>query len=176
MAYDTSYADQRAQQQIGEAQKTQQSALKQAYINRLQNQQKLNQNLAMSGIRGGMTETANLNLANQYGQARAAANADYSNSVLGINNATEENKFNNMMQTESARRQYVENREAEDRANAREDQMIAYERRTANLTAQYSKYYSVDKLQERLKKTTDPLERQIINSRIGYLRSVAKGH
>ena len=70
-------AEQQRATQIGEAQKTQQSALKQAYIQRAQNQQKLNENLARAGIRGGATESANLNLANQYGQARASANTDY---------------------------------------------------------------------------------------------------
>lgn len=186
MAYDTSYyddqikkyneyADKVAGQNIAEAQKTQQSALRQAYINRLQSQNKLNQNLAMSGIRGGMTETANLNLANQYGQARQAANANYTNSVNSINQSTEENKFNNMMNTESARRQYLENREAEDRANAREDEQINYERRTANYTAQYSKYFSEKELKKALAKATDPLEIQIINARLGYVKSVKKG-
>ena len=39
-------AEQNRATQLGEAQKTQQSALRQAYITRAQNQQKLNQNLA----------------------------------------------------------------------------------------------------------------------------------
>ena len=186
MAYDTSYyddqikkyneyADKVAGQQIAEAQKNQQSALKQAYISRMQNQQRLNQNLAMSGIRGGMTETSNLNLANQYGQARNAANADYANSVNSINQQTEENKFNNMLNTESARRQYIENREAEDRANAREDEQIQYERDTARYTAKYSKYFSVKKLKAARKKAKTALEKSIIDARIGYIRSVKKG-
>lgn len=186
MAYDTSYyddqikkyneyADKVAGQQIADAQKNQQAALKQAYIQRVQNQNKMNQNLAMSGIRGGMTETANLNLANQYGLARQAANTDYTNSLNSINQSTEENKFNNMLNTESARRQYIENREAEDRANAREDEQINYERKTANYTAKYSKYFSEKKLQEALKKAKDPLEIQIINNRLGYVKAVNKG-
>ena len=62
--------------QLAAAQKAQQSALKQAYITRLQNQQKLQQSLATSGIRGGATETANIRLANQYGLARNTANTD----------------------------------------------------------------------------------------------------
>lgn len=186
MAYNTSYyddqikkynqyADTVAGQQIADAQKNQQTALKNAYIQRVQNQNRLNQNLAMSGIRGGMTETANLNLANQYGQARQAANSDYANQVTQINRSADENKFNNMLNTESARRQYIENREAEDRANAREDKMIDYERRTANYTAKYSKYFSEDELKKALKKAKDPLEIQVINNRLGYVKAVKKG-
>ena len=67
--------------QIAGAQRQQESALRQAYVTRAQNQIALNQNLAMSGIRGGATETSNLRLAGQYGQAVQAANADYANSV-----------------------------------------------------------------------------------------------
>ena len=77
--------------QIGDAQKTQQANLRQAYVNRLQNERTLQNNLAQSGIRGGATETANLRLANTYGQARAAANADYANSVNSINRAIDQN-------------------------------------------------------------------------------------
>ena len=84
-------AEQNRATQLGEAQKTQQSALRQAYITRAQNQQKLNQNLAQRGIRGGATETANLGLANQYGQERGVANTNYTNSVNEINKNMDQN-------------------------------------------------------------------------------------
>ena len=71
--------------QLAAAQKTQQSALKQAYITRLQNQQKVQQSIATSGIRGGATETANIRLANQYGLDRNNANTNYTKSVNDIN-------------------------------------------------------------------------------------------
>ena len=67
--------------QIAEARKEQSSNLKSAYINRLQNEQKMNDNLARAGIRGGMTETSNMKIANQYGQERATANSNYANAV-----------------------------------------------------------------------------------------------
>lgn len=102
-------AEQQRATQIGEAQKTQQSALKQAYIQKAQNQQKLNKNLAQAGIRGGMTETANLNLANQYGQARAAANTDYSNSVNQINQNIDRNIFDYQSDMESRAEEYRQN-------------------------------------------------------------------
>ena len=193
MAYDTSYydnqikkyneyADQRAAQQVSEAQKNAQSQLRQAYVQRMQNQQTLNKNLAQAGIRGGATETSNLRLANMYGTQRGQINSDLANTVLGINNTAEENKFNNMMNTESARRQYIENREAEDRANKREDAAIAreleqqkYERDSAYYTAKYSKYFSEKELKKALASAKTPLEKQFINARLGYVKSVKKG-
>lgn len=77
--------------QINEARKTQDSALKQAYINRVQNENSLNDRLAAAGIRGGASETANLRVQNAYGNAVGAANSDYSNSVNSINQAIDQN-------------------------------------------------------------------------------------
>ena len=112
--------------QLGEAQKTQQAALKQAYITRLQNQQTLNNNLAQAGIRGGMTETSNLRLTNQYGQARAAANSDYANSVNSINQNIDRNKFEYGLDVDSRKEEAIQNQ-----ANAlwqadREDSLNEY--------------------------------------------------
>lgn len=141
--------------QIGDAQKTQQANLRQAYVNRLQNEQSLNNNLAMSGIRGGATETANLRLANTYGQARASANADYANSVNSINRAIDQNiadytsdmnsraeeyRQNLAQQRWQADRENFENR----RAEKREDANLKYERGQAEknrLTEYWSNYY-----------------------------------
>jgi hypothetical protein len=135
-------AEQQRATQLGEAQKTQQSALKQAYINRLQNQQKLNQNLAQAGIRGGATETANLNLANQYGQARAAANSDYTNSVNQINQSTDRNIFDYRMDMDSRAEEYRQNQ-----ANARwqadrEDSLNQYNAAQEYWNNYYLDYYS----------------------------------
>lgn len=132
-------AEQQRATQLGEAQKTQQSALKQAYINRVQNQQKLNQNLAQAGIRGGMTETANLNLMNQYGQARAAANTDYSNSVNQINQATDRNIFDYQSDMESRAEEYRQNQANARWQAAREDSLNAW-----NSTQDYWNNYYMD--------------------------------
>lgn len=180
------YADKVASQQIADAKKASTTQLRQAYINKLQSQRSLNNNLALAGIRGGATETSNLRLANNYGAQVSQINSDLANSIQSINQSTEENKFNNMMQTESARQQYNENLAAEQRANAREDKQIAYERKqqkeqqkydrlTANYTAKYSKYFSEKELKKALKNAKTPLERQVINARIGYVKSVKKG-
>ena len=136
----TAQANKERQTQLGEAQKTQQSALKQAYVTRLQNQQKLNQNLAQAGIRGGMTETANLNLANQYGQARAAANADYANSVNQINQNTDRNIFDYTSDMQSRAEEYRQNQANARWQAAREDSLNEW-----NSTQEYWNNYYMDK-------------------------------
>lgn len=103
------YAEQQRANQLGQAQKTQQSALRQAYVTRMQNQKNLNDNLARQGIRGGASETANMRLMNQYGQARQAANTDYSNSVNSINQAIDQNIFDYTSDMESRAEQYRQN-------------------------------------------------------------------
>lgn len=141
--------------QLGEAQKQQQSALKQAYITKLQNQKNLNQNLAMSGIRGGATETANLNLMNMYGQSVGAANSDYANSVNTINQNIDQSIFDANMDIESRRSQALQDianarwqAAREDYANKfnakREDKNNAYQRKQAEKQRQteyWSTYY-----------------------------------
>lgn len=125
--------------QLGEAQKTQQSALKQAYIQRVQNQNRMNENLARAGIRGGMTETANLNLANQYGQARQAANSDYSNSVNQINQSIDRNKFEYGLDVDSRKEEAIQNQANAMWQAAREDSLNEW-----NSTQEYWNQYYLD--------------------------------
>ena len=141
--------------QLGEAQKQQQSALRQAYINRAQNQLSLNNNLAMSGIRGGATETSNLRLANQYGQAVGAANSDYANSVNAINQNIDQSIADFNMDVEARRAEAIQNQAnakwqaaREDYTNAynikREDENNKYQRQQAEVQRQteyWSNYY-----------------------------------
>lgn len=162
-------AEQSRATQLGEAQKTQQSALKQAYINRIQDQQKLNRNLAMSGIRGGATETSNLKLANQYGQARANANANYSNSVNTINQNIDQSKFENMQNVNSQAEQYRQNLAQAKWQADREDSANETQRQTEYWSNYYTNFYSgyskndakkaVKNLQAQLNSTTDPMTR-----------------
>lgn len=112
--------------QIGDANKERTSALRNAYIQNMQNQQKLNKNLAMSGIRGGTTETANLNLANQYGQARGTANTNYSNSVNEINKNIDQNIRDYTSDMESRAEEYRQNLAQAKWQAAREDAMNMY--------------------------------------------------
>lgn len=168
--------DQNTAQQIATAKSDAQNQLRQAYVQNIQNQRQLDQKLATAGIRGGATQTANLNLMNQYGTNRNSINSNLNSTINSANQTAQQNKNAYALENDSKQMEYVENREAEDRANAREDEQINYERNTANLTAQYSKIYSVKKLKKALETATDPLEQQIINARIGYIRQHKKGY
>ena len=96
-------------QQIGEAGKTRDTNLKSAYIQRVQNERQMNDNLAAAGIRGGATETAGLRLANQYGTAVNSANSDYANSVNSINQSIDKNIADYRADMESRAQEYRQN-------------------------------------------------------------------
>ena len=148
--------------QLAQAQKTQESALKQAYINRVQNQNQLEQNMARAGIRGGATETANVRLANVYGNARAAANTDYSNSVNSINQAVDQNIMDYTMDMQSRAEEYRQNM-AQARWQAdREDSLNEYNAANEYWNNYYLDYYSgysKDKLNKALKKAKKKLKK-----------------
>lgn len=174
--------------QIAEAQKTQQTNLKNAYINRMQNEQKLNKNLATQGIRGGASETANLNLMNQYGQARASANSDYSNSVNQINQNIDRNIFDYTMDMNSKAEEYAQNLAQAKWQAEREDQTNEVARQTEYWSNYYNNFYSgyskkdakkaYKTLEAQYKKTTDPLARikleqamAAVKGRIGVIKN-----
>lgn len=132
-------ARQDARAQIETAEKNRLSALKQAYIGRVQNTNAMNDKLQQAGIRGGMTETANLNIANQYGQARQAANSDYQNTVNQVNLATNQNIRDYTADMKSRKEEYIQNQ-----ANAmwqadREDSLNQY-----NSAIEYWNNYYMD--------------------------------
>ena len=128
--------------QLAAAQKTQQSALKQAYITRLQNQQKLQQSLATSGIRGGATETANIRLANQYGLDRNNANTNYSNSVNDINRSIDQNISDYQSDMESRAEEYRQNMAQAKWQAEREDSLNEYNSVADYWNNYYMDYYS----------------------------------
>lgn len=149
--------------QLGEAQKQQQSALKQAYLTRAQNQLKLKQNLAQQGIRGGASETANIKLANQYGADRAAANANYINSVNSINQSVDRNIFDYQSDMESRAEEYRQNQ-----ANARwqadrEDTLNEYNSAVEYWNNYYLDYYSGTK-KKNLNKELKKAEKLLANA------------
>ena len=167
--------------ELGEAQKNQQSALKQAYISRLQNQKNLNQNLAQSGIRGGATETSNLNLMNQYATARQAANTDYANSVNQINQNIDRNIFDYQSDMESRAEEYRQNQANARWQAAREDSLNMW-----NSTQEYWNNYYMDfysgyskkdakkaykTAEANLKKATSDAEKQRILQQIRGIKS-----
>jgi len=148
-------AEQQRATQLGEAQKQQQSALKQAYITKLQNQKRLNENLAQQGIRGGASETANIKLANQYGSERAAANANYSNSVNQINQNIDRNIFDYQSDMDSRAEEYRQNQANARWQAEREDTLNEYNSAVEYWNNYYLDYYSGTKkknLNKELKK------------------------
>ena len=181
-------AEENRQRQLNEAQKTQQSGLQQAYINRLQNERKLKNNLAQQGIRGGASETAQIRLANQYGAERANANTNYSNSVNQINQNIDQNIRDYQSDMDSRAEEYRQNL-AQARWQAdREDTTNEQARQTEYWSNYYMNYYSgmkkkkaqkaVKELEKQLETVTDPYEKIRIEqaiagakARIGVIRN-----
>ena len=146
---DTSYYDNAIKQytaqqdanrasQIKEAGATTDAALKQAYVQNMQNQMAMNRNLAVQGVRGGASETANLRLANQYGTQRSAAKSDYSNSVKSINQAIDQNIADYTSDMNSRAEEYRQNLSQARWQADREDQTNEQNR----LTDYWSNYYA----------------------------------
>ena len=166
--------DQDKNQQIIDATKSAQSQLRQAYVNRMQDQRTLANNLAMAGIRGGATETANMRLANQYANTRSGINNQLATSVNDINRTANQNKLAYQQDIDTKRQQYIENRQSEARQAAREDSQLKRTQEIERYTAWASKFFSEKKLRKQLKqarKAGNTLKAQIINARIGYLNS-----
>ena len=197
-AYDNLYnnyvksVDQNTAQKVKEAKDAANAQLKQAYVQRAQNQRTLNDNLAAAGIRGGATETANIRLANQYGSAVSSINSGLTNSINDINRTAEQTKLAYKQDIDAKKQQYVEDMEREQRQNARQDKQIAYERAQAaeqkkyerSLTSRqqsldyftsfYASYTNIANLQkeyaaEAKKKKPNTLKMQVIRARMGYL-------
>ena len=113
--------DQDAAQQIDAANTAAQSQLKQAYITRMKDQRTLDDSLARSGIRGGVTETANIKLDTNYGNTRGTINTNRANAFTEINRTAAQNKLAYQQDIDAKKQAYIENRQAEARQAARED-------------------------------------------------------
>lgn len=152
----TAEAEKQRTTQLGEAKKNQESALKQAYIQRAQNQRQLSNSLATQGIRGGATETANLRLQNQYGTAVNSANTDYSNSVNAINQAVDKNIFDYRNDMDSRAEEYRQNLSQARWQAAREDSLNEY-----NSINEYWNNYYLDRYSGSSKKSLKKQEKKI---------------
>lgn len=158
----TEQANKQRASQIGEAQKQQQGALKNAYLQRVQNQRTLANNMAAQGIRGGATESSNIRLANQYGQAVQAANTDYTNSVNAINQNIDQNIFDYTSDMQSRAEEYRQNLAQARWQAKREDSLNEYNASNEYWNNYYLDYYSgVDKkkLDKELKKAKKQLKK-----------------
>lgn len=134
--------EQNRQQQINDAAANRDSALRQAYVNRMQSQQNLNKNLTQQGIRGGATETSNLRLATAYGNQRAAANSDYANSVTSINRGIDQNIADYTSDMQSRAEEYRQNLAQARWQAEREDATNEQNRLTDYWSNFYQNYYS----------------------------------
>lgn len=128
--------------QIADAQTTQQSAFRQAYIQKMQNDRALEKALATQGIRGGASETARLGVQNQYGQARAAAASDYADAVKGINQNIDSNIQQYQSDMDSRAEEYKQNL-AQARWQAEREDATNEQNRLADYYSNlYLNYYS----------------------------------
>ena len=69
-------------------------SLKQAYINRMQSERNLGQQMSAQGLSGGATETTMANMLNNYGNARNSINTTANRSLADL-----ENNYNNNLST-----------------------------------------------------------------------------
>lgn len=158
----TEQANKQRASQIGEAQKQQQSALKNAYLQRVQNERAMQNSMAAQGIRGGATESSNIRLANQYGQSVAAANTDYTNSVNSINQNIDQNIFDYTSDMQSRAEEYRQNLAQAKWQAAREDSLNEYNASNEYWNNYYLDYYSgigKKKLDKELKKAKKQLKK-----------------
>lgn len=168
--YDTSYYDNvmaKNAQQVradAEAQKkttnaTYDEQLREAYVNRMQNQRTLANNLAQAGIRGGASETANLKLATTYENSRNDINKSRNAAIADIDQKANKAIYDFNTTQEAARQTDIQNREAEDRQIAetkRQEQWQAQQTKQANDERRYaatiSGWTSISKINKLIKK------------------------
>lgn len=142
--------------QVKQINQEQAGGLKEAYIARMQNQQALQNNLANAGIRGGATETAQLNMMNAYQNQRNTVNQQAQQQRQDAYATYQDNVFNNTQQMRTAQAQYLENM------------------RNQFYQAKYNKRYNIKQLKKELDKVNSYEEKMAINQRIAYLREHKK--
>ena len=142
--------------QVKQINQEQQGGLKEAYISRMQNQLALQNELANAGIRGGATETAQLNMMNAYQNQRNTVNQQAQQQRQDAYATYQDNVFNNMQQMRTAQAQYLENM------------------RNQYYQAKYNKRYNIKQLKNELNNVKSYEEKMAINQRIAYLREHKK--
>lgn len=143
------------QNQINQASDSQ---LQQAYIQRMQGQTAMQNNLAMQGIRGGASETAQMNLMNTYQGTRNTINSDRATALTQAQTSYNDNIFNYNQQMDTAKAEY-------------QQQMLPQ-----YYDSLYGKSYSIKDLKKSLKKASSAEQKMAINKRIAYLREHKKGY
>lgn len=180
--YDNLYNDYEKKQNEDVAKKKKQTeekyndTLKEAYISRMQNEKNLNENLKKSGIRGGATETSHLKLATNYENTKNSTNKEKAQALQDIDSQATDNLFNYKQTIDQAKIDYTEQRESEDRQLAQNKQSEDKSAALDLLQAKYGAYYSTSSLQKAYKSAGSDQERAIIQARINYLTTYAKGY
>lgn len=144
--------------------------LRQAYIQRMQNQVELDDSLANAGIRGGQTETSNLRLASNYENSRNAINAQRAQAIADIESNYNDNVFNYKQANDQAKQAYIEQRQAEQRAEKADFDAKQRAAQLDALTAMYGTWRSLSGLRRALAQARTPEHKAIIANRIAYLQ------
>lgn len=180
--YDNLYDEYRKKNEEDTAKKKQQttedynSKLKEAYISRMQNEKNLNENLKKSGIRGGATETSHLKLATNYENNRNDMNKEKSRALQDIDAQAADNLFNYKQTTDQAKINYTEQRESEERQTAQNALADEKAAQLDLLTAKYGESYNISSLRSAYNSAKTTQEKAIIQARINYLTTYAKGY
>lgn len=165
-----------AEEQKKKAKQDYAEKLKQAYIGKMQEDRKLDSNLAKAGIKGGTTETANLKLSTNYQNNRNNLNKDEAKTVANIDTQANDNMFQYKQQTDQAKISYQEQREAEERQLAESNKSKQEAADLDLLTAKYGGYYDVSSLNSAYNSASTTQEKAVILARINYLNAHSKGY
>lgn len=128
--------------QINEAQATRTQQLREAYVNKLQSQQALGDAMAQQGIRGGVTESSQLAIGNQYGQARNSAYANFGQARNTINNNYNQNVADYTADMQARAEEYKQNMAQAKWQADREDSLNKYNAQNEFWNNYYADYYS----------------------------------
>lgn len=154
---------------------------RQAYISRLQNEKKLSEKLANAGIRGGATETSNLNLQANYETNRNKIASEKISGLQAIDQNANNLIFQNRQTVEADKLKYLQQREAEDREREerlRQEKVQADQAKKQNDETRYaatiSRYTSVDSINKAIKnikkwKKTNPAKYKANSWKLQYL-------
>lgn len=149
--------------------------LKEAYVNRMQNQRTLANNLAQAGIRGGASETANLKLATTYENSRNNINKSRNAAISDIDKQANDAIYNWNTQMEATRQETIAQRQAEERQIAetkRQEQWQAQQTKKANDETRYAATISGWNNIKKINKEIKRIRKSGKNTwRIKYLRA-----
>lgn len=138
----TKQADTNRTNQINDAQALRTQQLREAYVNKLQSQQALGNAMAQQGIRGGATESSQLAIGNQYGQARNSAYSTFNQAKTDIDRNYNQNVADYTADMMSRAEEYKQNMAQAKWQADREDYLNKYNAQNEFWNNYYADYYS----------------------------------